>query len=103
MPLWITEYGAPTGGPGPVWDGTPESLYRGPDHVTEAQQAQIAADSVATAASDIGVAALFWYTDRDLANRPQNDIEAHYGLRRVDGSPKPAYGAFRDAVARLHD
>ena len=102
IPLWITEYGAPTGGPGPVWDGSPDSLAGGPDHVTETQQAQIATDAVATAASDPGIAALFWYTDRDLGNK-QDDTEAHYGLRRVDGSQKPAYGAFRDAVARRRD
>ena len=33
LPIWITEYGAPTGGPGPVWDKSPNSLSTGPDHM----------------------------------------------------------------------
>jgi polysaccharide biosynthesis protein PslG len=98
LPIWITEYGAPTGGPGPVWDGSADSLSAETEyHVTESQQAAIAADAIATAASDPTVRSLFWYTDRDFA-APLDDSESYYGLRRVDGSKKPAFTALRDAV-----
>jgi polysaccharide biosynthesis protein PslG len=100
LPIWVTEYGAPTGGPGPVWDGFPDSLTRGPDHVTELQQAIIASDAVATAASDPIIHALFWYTDDDSATG-LDDNEAYYGLRRADGSKKAAFDALKDAVKRL--
>jgi hypothetical protein len=83
LPIWITEYGAPTGGSS--------------DHVTETRQAEIAADAVKTAAADEGVAALFWYTYRDWED--PSDPGSYYGLRRADGSEKPAYDAFRQAIA----
>lgn len=88
------------GGPGHAWDGSPDSLSSGPDHVTEAQQAEIAADAIETAASDPIIGSLFWYTDRDFA-APPDTTESNYGLIRPDGSQKPAFTAFRDAVKRL--
>ncbi len=100
LPIWVTEYGAPTGGPRPVWDGSPDSLTRSPDHVTELQQAIIASDAVAAAASDPIIRNLFWYTDRDSATGV-DDNEAYYGIRRADGSKKAAFDALRDAVKRL--
>lgn len=87
IPVWITEYGAPTGG-----------MPAGSDHVTEIRQAQIAEDAIKTAAADDGIAALIWYTYRDSGSDP-NDPESYYGLRRADGSKKPAYDALRQAIA----
>jgi hypothetical protein len=87
LPIWITEYGAPTGG------GAGSS-----DHVTETRQAEIAADAVKTAAADDGIAALIWHTYQDSGEDP-SDLESYYGLRRADGSKKPAYDAFRQAIA----
>jgi hypothetical protein len=89
LPIWITEYGAPTGG------GADSS-----DHVTEARQAEIAADAVKTAAADDGIAALIWYTNKDSGSDPSS-LESYFGLRRADGSKKPAYDAFRQAIADL--
>jgi hypothetical protein len=85
LPIWITEYGAPTGGE--------DSLA-----VTEERQAEIAADAVEKAAADPGVAALIWHTYHDSGSDP-DDSESHYGLRRADGSKKPAYDAFQHAIA----
>ena len=87
LPIWITEYGAPTGGGA-----------EGTDHVLETRQAEMAADAVRTAGADEGVAALFWYTYQDSGSDP-NNTESFYGLRRADGSKKPAYDAFRQAIA----
>ncbi|WP_163733439.1 cellulase family glycosylhydrolase [Mycolicibacterium madagascariense] len=100
MPIWVTEYGAPTGGPKGVWDGSPGSLDQSPDHVSEEQQAIIAADAVATAAAEPVIHAMFWYTDRDLT-APLDSSEAYFGLRRADGSKKAAFQALADAVKRL--
>ncbi len=100
MPIWVTEIGATTGGPGASSDGSPASITPRTTHVTEARQAQIASDAVGTAATDPHVAALVWYADRDLsADRSSN--ENFYGLRRADGSAKPAFAAFRAAISGL--
>ena len=55
----------------------------------------------------------FWYGFRNnyWQNNDQSDVEANYGLIRVDFSIKPAYAAFKAAVggdesvdhSRLHD
>ncbi|MEY9839949.1 cellulase family glycosylhydrolase [Streptacidiphilus sp. EB103A] len=100
LPVWVTETGAPTGGPGEPSDGRPSTIGPTTTHVTEARQAAIAADAVRTAAADPGVGALFWYSDRDLGTDPSSN-ENFYGLRRADGSAKPAFGALRGAVAAL--
>jgi hypothetical protein len=98
--IWITEYGAPTNGPGL---GATTSDYKltarpGPDHVDEALQAQMATDSVGLAKSSSTIVALFWYSRRDLGTSTSN-VENFFGLRRHDGSPKPAYAALQHAIA----
>lgn len=89
-PIWITEDGAPTGGEGVD------------DAVAEGEQARRVTAAVTAASGDPRVAALFWYTDRDGAAE-LTDPESHYGLRRLDGSKKPAYSAFHDAIAQSGD
>ncbi len=100
LPIWITEYGAPTNGPGQVSDGTSATISPMTTHVTEVQQARIATDVVVTAASNHGLGALIWYTNKDLSDDTSSD-KNFYGLRRGDGSAKPAFAAFRKAVAGL--
>jgi hypothetical protein len=99
MPIWLTEYGAPTDGPGASSDASADVP---PDttHVTEAQQARIAGDAVLTVAADAGLAAMIWYSDRDLSPDKSTNLN-FYGLRRADGSAKPALDALRAAVQRL--
>lgn len=98
LPLWITEYGAPTGGPGTASDGAPGSTDASTTHVTEARQAEIARDSVSAAAADPGIRALIWYSGRDRGTSRES-AENFYGLRRAAGAPKPAFVALREAVA----
>ncbi|MCL8012090.1 cellulase family glycosylhydrolase [Streptomyces sp. AS02] len=102
VPVWITEFGAPTGGPGHASDGGPETIGDRTTHVTEERQASIAADAVRTANATPHIDALMWYAERDLATDTSSN-ENFYGLRRADGSAKPALCALRDAVARLMD
>jgi arabinogalactan endo-1,4-beta-galactosidase len=97
VPIWITETGAPTSGPGAVSDGTLTT----PDvsHVTEARQAEIATDTVTTSVANPHVGAMFWYTDQDLAvAKDKKGRSMYYGLRRYDGSKKPAYEALKKAL-----
>jgi hypothetical protein len=100
LPIWITEYGAPTSGPGQVSDGTLATISPMTTHVTEVQQARIATDVVVTAASNHGIGALIWYTNKDLSDDTSSNNN-FYGLRRSDGSAKPAFAAFRRAIANL--
>jgi hypothetical protein len=100
MPIWITETGAPTAGPGGASDGQPGSINADTTHVTEARQAVIASDVVMTAAARPLVAGVFWYADQDLTFLPDS-TENYFGLRRADGSKKPAYAAFSTALHGL--
>lgn len=99
MPVWITEYGAPTNGPGAASDGRRKSIGA-TTHVTERRQSEIAEDAVRTAAVTPHVEALFWYSDRD-AGTDTSSRENFFGLRRADGSAKPALSTLRKAIAAL--
>ncbi len=99
-PIWITEYGAPTEGPGEVnGDGLVANVTSATDHVTEAWQAAMADNVVRTAAQNSNVHALFWYTNQDISW--ETGAERAFGLRRVDGSKKPAWAAFGQAVKEM--
>jgi hypothetical protein len=100
LPIWLTEVGAPTGGSGTASNGDVGSITYRTTHVTEGRQAEIAADAVRTAAGDPLVGAMFWYSDRDLGNSGTTN-ENFFGLRRADGSAKPAFQAFRQANESL--
>ncbi|WUD73681.1 cellulase family glycosylhydrolase [Streptomyces sp. NBC_00510] len=98
IPIWLTETGAPTSGPGEVSDGrvTPP----GTTHVTEGRQTEIATDTVPAAVANPHVDAMFWYTDQDQA-RPEEKKERalYYGMRRYDGTKKPSFEALKAAIA----
>lgn len=100
MKIWLTEYGAPTNGPGAE---ATASNFAGPagaaaDHVSEQLQAEMATQSFQLSASSPDIGALFWYTDQDMRTN-SSDPEDFYGLLRADGSKKPAYLALCDAIA----
>ncbi|MDH6116445.1 hypothetical protein ABH930_000844 [Kitasatospora sp. GAS204A] len=97
MPIWITETGAATNGPGTVTDGT--NITPQTTHVTEQYQAAIASDTIRAAAANPHVAAVFWFSDQDTGQASDKQHRSEfYGLRRYDGSPKPALGALKDAI-----
>ena len=96
-PVWITETGAPTSGPGAAASAT--SIPSGATHVTDAFQAQIATASVTAAGNNPHVAALFWFSDKDSGTSSQTQYRSKfYGLRNYDGTPKPAFTAFEKAI-----
>lgn len=95
--LWGTEYGASTKG---LRDITiPLSLGR-PDHVTEAMQAQIIKQGVDEWYAKPNVGPLFVHSDSDEYLPAWSNVSG-FGLRRVDGTEKPAYDAFAQAIKRL--
>ncbi|MFJ5922050.1 cellulase family glycosylhydrolase [Kitasatospora sp. NPDC092948] len=102
LPIWLTETGAATNGPGQASDGktTPANAT----HVTEDLQAAIATDTIPASAANPHVAAVFWYSDQDSGtDKDKAHRSMFYGLRRYDGTPKPALAAFGAAVAAYRD
>lgn len=77
--IWITEYGAPSNG--------------GKGAVSEQAQADMLVEARGLAAGLSYAGPLFWYSYRDLGTDPE-EKEDWFGLRRADGTPKPAYAAF---------
>lgn len=84
LPLWITEIG---------W-----STADTEDSVSEEAQAAYVAGAVERALEEWdGVERVYVYSfDRDTGDA--GDREGNYGLRRADGSPKPAWPALQEAA-----
>jgi polysaccharide biosynthesis protein PslG len=97
LPFWLTEYGAPTGGPGSGSSGAQNSSTT---HVTETRQAQILVDAVNTAWRDENIQGLFIYEDKDAGGSRATN-ENFYGIRRANGAKKPAFLALRKALLSL--
>jgi polysaccharide biosynthesis protein PslG len=95
--IWITEYGAPTNGPGAGATLSNYNLTLHPDHVDEALEAQMANDSVRLARASHYIGALYWYSYKNLGTN-KADNENFFGLREFDGSTKPAWRSFRNAI-----
>jgi polysaccharide biosynthesis protein PslG len=83
--IWGTEYGAPTNGP-------PGS------HVSQAAQAAMIGHAFQLWSSYSWAGPLFIYQGRDQGTDTSTD-QNFYGLISYDGTPKPAYAAYRLAVA----
>ncbi|MHB1923566.1 MAG: GH39 family glycosyl hydrolase [Acidimicrobiales bacterium] len=96
-PIWITEYGAPTNGPGPAASAENPDLRAHPNHVTPQLQADMATEAIQITYRSAWIGALFWYSGIDqgtMVAQPSN----FFGLRRADGMPKPAWSALRHAI-----
>lgn len=96
--IWGTEYGASTKGLRPM--GIPWSQGR-PDHVTEAMQANIVKQGVELWYKKENVGPLFVHSDSDQWLNTHNN-EGGFGLKRVDGTKKPAYDALKEAAERVN-
>lgn len=95
--IWITEYGAPTNGPGHVASSEGYNILTHPDHVTEELQAIMATDSVTRARRDPNIASLFWYTYKDRSFKT-DDNENFFGILRANGTKKPVYDSLKSAI-----
>ncbi len=81
-PIWITEVGAPTGGP---------------DSVGTAAQAEELTQAIDDAKATSWIGALYIYTYEDSGGDSTTD-EDWFGLLNADGSPKPAWSAVAAAI-----
>ncbi len=88
--IWITEYGAPTNGPGTEATENNYQLDNAPDHVSEALQARMLSEALQAHAEDPWAGPLFWYSYKDLGITTDTN-ENFFGLIRFDGSKKPSY------------
>ena len=82
-PIWITEVGAPPGGP---------------DSVGTAGQAEELTQAIENAKESSWIGAVYLYTYEDSGGNPATD-EDWFGLLNADGSQKPAWAAVAAAIA----
>ena len=95
--IWITEFGAPTGGPLRLATSGWTRTDIGCDHVTEDLQKQIFDQASAFVQNTPWIDVFFWYSYQDKGTDESN-TENFYGILRADGSHKSIYDDFVQAV-----
>lgn len=96
--IWITEYGAPTGGPGALESSNEDTSFAGsPDHVTETLQAQMISDAITSIERVTWAGPLFIYSYKDIGTS-QSTVENFFGVIRNNGGDKPAYQAIKNLL-----
>jgi hypothetical protein len=84
MPIWVTEFGAPSGGQGGVGEGA---------------QATALVQAIMDAKKSRWIGALYLFTWQDTATDPSSDQD-WFGLLTATGSPKAAYRAVAAAIGK---
>lgn len=84
--MWLTEYGAPTGGPDKNW------------FISEEEQSRMIRDVMTVYKKLDWVGPIFWYTYIDSGFEPTSN-ENFFGLVRFDGSRKPAFDALKQMIS----
>ena len=95
--VWITEYGAPTGGPGETETTANYGEVGGDSNVNDALQAEMLTQSTQQYEGYSWLGNYFWYSYKDLGTS-QTDTENFFGLLDYNGNPKPAYTAYKQAI-----
>jgi hypothetical protein len=98
--VWITEFGAPTNGPGATATFDTRRYSDGADHVDEALQERMAVVAVSQAVATPWAYGFFWYNYQDLGS-DRSDNEDFFGIVRRDGSLKPSFYSLRQAFLDL--
>ena len=97
--IWITEYGAPTNGPGREATSGQTNAESGSDHVSQALQAAMASSAVALYKADASwMGPFFWYGYQDNGT-DASTVEQWFGLVSANGFQKPAYAALQQAIS----
>jgi hypothetical protein len=95
--IWLTEYGAPTGGPGSLCSINKMDYTYETDFMSEIAQEQMAKEIVSSYDQNKAwLGPFFWYTLNDNGQgnaTPEN----FFGLIRPDQSKKPAYAILKNA------
>ena len=97
-PLWLTEYGAPTNGPGALATSSGYDASAGQYFTSEELQAAMAGEAVELNEDYTWSGPLFWYSYKDLGTTT-NTMENFFGMYRHDGTKKPVYDALVRAIA----
>lgn len=96
--IWITEYGAPTGGPGAGKGINKFNFNHDIDFMIESAQKDMMIDALSFYNKNQDwLGPFFWYSLKDRGNRSETS-ENFFGLLRYDGSKKPAYDVFKEAI-----
>jgi GH35 family endo-1,4-beta-xylanase len=96
--IWITEYGAPTDGPGLQRQLNQLSFSYGRDFMSEDSQNQMAKTAASLYSQNKNwLGGFFWYSLRDNGVS-SNDPENFFGLLRNDWSRKPAFDSLRTVI-----
>lgn len=93
--IWLTEFGAPTGGPGTRATTENYASVKHPSYVSEEMQAYQIVEAFTLADKYTWAGPLFWYSYKDLGTS-SDTMENFFGLLRFDGSKKPAYAALKE-------
>lgn len=97
--IWITEFGAPTGGGGVAHAAGPGSYTYEKDYMTEQAQSQIMTDALEQIKQySTWMGPFFWYTYQDHTNS-QAEPADFYGLVRADGSRRSTYDIYKKAAS----
>ncbi|HEU4966144.1 MAG TPA: cellulase family glycosylhydrolase [Candidatus Saccharimonadales bacterium] len=97
--IWITEYGAPTGGPGPVSTNQQPNLDAHPYTVDEARQATLLSDALRLYRTYSWAGPMFYYSYQDAGTDPSTN-ENFFGLVSADGTKKAAYSVYASAATQ---
>lgn len=95
--IWITEFGSPTGGPGPVATPALDNLSQKPYVVNENLQANILSDALRLYKSYDWVGPFMYYSYQD-AGTSNDTNENFFGLVDTTGRKKPAYDVYYNAI-----
>lgn len=98
--IWMTEYGAPTGGPKAGATLSNFNFVNSPDHVDETLQVSMLTEALTLWKQETPWAGpIFWYSYKDLGVTPTTN-ENFFGLLRNDGSHKPAYDVLKNLLTK---
>jgi hypothetical protein len=97
--IWLTEYGTPTGGPGKSFSSNQVNGFNyGSDFMKESAQSDMMTEALSFYHQNTDwMGPFFWYSLRDASDK-RDDPENYFGLLRYDGSKKPAYDVFKNAI-----
>lgn len=99
-PIWITEFGAPTGEADPSASGAHASEARG-RYVSEDHQAAFLTQAADAYAQLTYKGPFFWFNYQDTITKHSDKVESFFGLLRADGSRKPSYDAYQQVITQL--
>lgn len=96
-PIWITEVGAPTGGPGTAYPLNDSHVSYNNNFMTQLAQQQLFKLIVATSSSPwMNIQQLILYDIMDLDTGSAATTENHFGMCYDNGQCKPAFDAVRN-------